>query len=271
MVVFPQPGAPPPLSLASSSSSAGPTRHASLLAWVVALLLHGGAAALLVMVNPARFTARDQQVEMDVVEPPPPPPENHPEPPPPPREPKSVPRHVALAPASKAPPPPNQEPPPSAPLAPPVFGITMDSVVGGDSTMAVPVGNTVATSQRDPAAPGGPPPAAYANAGPPAFAPVADVYITQQPQIIFEVNSADIYPTDARRLGVEGTVQLRVGIDENGDVKEVRVTRVNPSGYHFDEAARGALMKAKFRPARGSDGKPVPARINYNYTFTLGQ
>jgi protein TonB len=135
--------------------------------------------------------------------------------------------------------------------------------------MAVPVGNTVATGPRDPAP--GPRSAASPSAGPPAFVPVADVYITQQPQIIFEVNSADIYPSDARRLGVEGTVQLRVGIDENGDVKEVKITKVKPPGYQFDEAARGALLKAKFRPARGSDGKPVPARINYNYTFTLGQ
>jgi protein TonB len=253
-----------------------PSWRAPLLALVVAMGVHAAAAAVVLIIHPARFVARERPVEMDVIEPPPPPPEVHAEPPPPPPR-KSPERRVVLAPPPRdepppptAPPPPNQEPPPAAPPAPPVFGVTMDSVVAGNSATAVPVGNTVATGDRRPSPPG-PPPALGAREGTPAFTPVADIYIARWPEIISEVNSADIYPPDARRLGVEGSVTLSVGIDENGDVKEVKVVKVKPSGYQFDAAARAAILRAKFRPARGSDGKPVPARIHHDYIFTLGQ
>jgi len=147
--------------------------------------------------------------------------------------------------------------------------VTMSSVVAGDSAMAVPVGNTVATNDRA-TAPPGPPPRPLASAGPPVFTPVADVYLAEQPRVLVEVNSADIYPADARRMGIEGTVDLRVGIDENGDVKEVKVVKVKPAGYKFDDAAAAAMHRFKFRAARTSDGKSVPARITYRYTFALG-
>jgi len=200
-------------------------RGARLLATVATLAVHGAAAAVLLTVNPARFS-REKPVEMDVVEPPPPPLPATPEPPPPP--PRPVPRRVAIAmptppPPEAAPPPPNQEPPPNTPPAPPVFGVTLDSTVEGNSRMAVPVGNTVATNDRTPAPPG-PPPRAYSGAGAPTsmFTPIADVYISEPATVLVEVNSADIYPADARRMGIEGVVELRVGIDEQGDVRERR-------------------------------------------------
>ncbi|HEY2902923.1 MAG TPA: TonB family protein [Polyangia bacterium] len=257
---------------------AEPSWRAPLLAMAVALGVHGAAAVVLLTVDPARFAARERPVEMDVVEPSPPPPAVRDEPSPPPPKPPE--RRVVLAPPPRdepppptALPPPNQEPPPAAPpatAAVPVFGVTMDSVVAGNSAMAVPVGNTVATGDRR-LPPPGPPPALGARDGTPAFTPTADIYISRWPQLVSQVNSADIYPPDARRLGVEGSVTLSVGIDENGDVKEVKVVKVRPPGYKFDEAARGAMLRAKFRAARGSDGKPAPARIKYEYTFTLGE
>jgi TonB family protein len=146
----------------------------------------------------------------------------------------------------------------------------MDSTVAGDSPMAVPVGNTVATNDRTPAPPG-PPPQPYAGGGAPTFTPVPDAYIAVPARVIHEVNSADIYPPVAARMGVEGHVDLRVGIDENGDVKEVKVIRVRPPGYKFDEAAAQAMRQFKFAPARASDGKAVVSRITYSYSFTPAQ
>jgi len=169
-----------------------------------------------------------------------------------------------------APPPPNQEPPPNTPPAPPVFGVTMDSVVGGDSKMAVPVGNTVATNDRSSPRPGTllrP----LDSASVPSFTPVADIYVAQQGRLLFAVNSGDIYPSDARRMRIEGAVDLRVGIDENGDVKEVKVTKVKPTGYKFEDAVLEAVRRAKFAPARSSDGKAVPSRITWHYSFTLAE
>lgn len=65
-----------------------------------------------------------------------------------------------------------------------------------------------------------------------------------------------------------GTVRLRVGIDETGRVKEVKV--IKRAGYGLDEAAVKAMWRFRFSPALGQDGKPVPFRINYDYIFAPG-
>jgi len=78
-----------------------------------------------------------------------------------------------------------------------------------------------------------------------------------------------VYPPEAQRMGMEGHVRAKLYIDENGDVR--RVTLVEKLGHGFDEAARDALRKFKFSPARTSDGKAVPTNIVYTYTFEMPQ
>ncbi len=243
------------------------------------MALHGAVAAVLVTVDPLRFARREAAVEMDVVEPPPPPPpasvEEPPPPPPPPVRARVVVQRVITAPKDptpppETPPPPNQEPPPNTPPAPPVFGVTMDSTVTGNSSMAVPVGNTLATNDRTPAPPG-PPPRPLPGGGAPVFTPVADIYLASRARVLHEENSPESYPADARRMGISGSVDLRLSIDENGDVKEAKVISVKPSGYQFDDAALKNIRKFKFAPARTSDGKAVPSRLPYKYTFTVPQ
>jgi protein TonB len=250
--------------------------HAVAIAF--ALALHGGIGAALVAVDPSRLTHRETVVEMEVKDKPLPPPELRPErPPPPPPEPETapkpriVPRRVAIAaprppPTPPAPPPPNQEPPKPTD-APPVFGVTISSVVSGDSSaMAVPVGSTLMTKERKAAKPGVIP-SAYGSEGTHPFTPVADIYIAQQPVVLHEVNSADIYPPDPYKMGIEGKVDLKVGIDENGDVRQVKV--IGKAGHGFDEAARDALRRFKFSPARTSDGKAVAVNITYRFSFDM--
>src|SRR5206468_1937933 len=132
--------------------------HAALIGGVVALGVHGAVGAALASLDTAALFRRDRNVEIEVREPPPPPPDIKPEPPPPPPPPEPRPRVVARrapSPPPEAPPPPNQEPPPKAGDAPPVFGVTMDSVVAGDGPgMAVPVGNTLMTKDRSRPKPG---------------------------------------------------------------------------------------------------------------------
>lgn len=258
----------------------GPSPRLQLLGLAVAVALHAAAVAALLGVDPRWFLSQDSVVELDVTEPPPPPPELRPDPPPPPPEPepppKIVPRRVATAapvrqaPTPPAPPPPNQEPPPNPSEAPPVFGVTMSSVVGGDSAMAVPVGNTTMTKERKTAeqAPG-----AYAAEGTRPFTPVSEVYVAVMPRLISDATTDESYPPEAKKMGIEGRVELRLGIDEAGHVKEVKVLKVSPAGYDFEVKAREALQRqlVKFAPARTSDGKAVPFRITYVYRFTLGQ
>jgi protein TonB len=208
-------------------------------------------------------------VELAVLEPPPPPPppvveEPKPEPPAPPR-PRVVVRRMAATPPPEAPPPPpNQEQPPTPPPepAPPTFGVTLDSTVTGDSAVAVPVGNTLATPDHTPRKPG---PVTPLPAAPeaPSFSPVSEAYVAQVAQVLNEVR-AD-YPLQARRLNVDGEVLLKVGIDRKGVVRTVRV--IKKVGYGLDEAAVQAMWKFRFSPARMQNGEPVDVQITYKYRF----
>jgi protein TonB len=244
-------------------------RRGALTGAVVALALHALVAGALLRVDAAGLFRRETVVEMDVEEKPRPlpPPELRPPPPlePPAPRPRVVTRRAPVPAAPEAaPPPPNQEsPPPKAAEAPPVFGVTMSSVVSGDSGMAVPVGNTLMTKDRTPAKAGQAVPLAGDPGLPPA--PVPEVFIAEHPRLLHEVK-AD-YPPDAQRMGIEGVVGFRLLLDQDGNVREVKL--IKPAGHGFDEQAREALKKYKFTPARTSDGKPVPTRIPWTYRFEL--
>ena len=239
------------------------------MAGAVALTLHAGLAAAVLTINPARFRA-EAPIEVDVSAPPPPPEIRPPAPEPPAPRPEPRPRlipHRAPVPAPPvaAPPPPSAEPP--KPAAPPTFGVSLSSVVAGDGPgMAVPVGNTLMTKPGRPVHPGEVKP--ISGEGTP-FTPVADMYISKYPEVLHEVKGEDIYPPEAKRLGIEGAVKLKLGIDEKGNVADVRV--IERAGHGFDEAAVRAMRQFRFAAAVGNDGRPVPCRIEYTYRFDLSQ
>jgi protein TonB len=253
----------------------------------VAVALHGGVAASLLAVDPSRLAEarREELVQMDVVEIPPPPPEPPPavEPPPPPppepvvvrprrARPASTPPPPVPAPPTAAPPPPNQEPPPEPPKAeaPPSFGLTLDSTVGGDSSIAVPVGNTTMT--RDPgvrtvtpAPPAGPGVVGGTGSDPNAFSPVAESAIGRYPKLVKDV-LVD-YPPEARRLGISGAVVFRLGIDRRGQVRSVKV--ISRAGHGMDEAAEKGMWKFKFEPCALKSGEPVDCVVTWKYRFSI--
>jgi len=73
--------------------------------------------------------------------------------------------------------------------------------------------------------------------------------------------------TEAARLNrTQGTVTLRILIDENGDVTDVRVLSGLPDG--LNEQAMAAVREAKFKPAM-KDGKPVAYRLVVRMDFTI--
>ncbi len=210
-------------------------------------------------------------LEVDLVAPKPPEPAPPPPPPPdpPPRPPEPAPKVVLRKPALHKPPPPmpNQESkpvPPSEAAPTPVFGVTQDSVVAGESPVAVPVGNTLMTKDRT-LAKAPPPPLPPAPPPPPAFAPVDEESIAEWPTVRVEIRPP--YPEMARRLGIEGKVRLRLGIDRHGNVKSVRV--LEKLGYGMDEAATEAAWQMKFRPAIDLQGKPVDFTFTYKFTFQM--
>ena len=241
--------------------------HATLWGALAAFLVHATIALSVSSILRRPRSARSPvTVEIDTVE-------RHPVPPDlPPPEPKvetapPVPRAAnrwSSAKPSAPLPRPNRELPPAPPSAeppPPVFGVTPESVVEGESGVAVPVGNTLMTKDRTPAA--APPAPLPPPVDPYAFAPVADNLVCQAAAMASEVK-AD-YPPEARRLGIEGRVQLRVGIDRQGNVRWTRV--IKAAGYGLDEAAKQALARSKFKPAHTCDGRVVDQVIPWTYTF----
>jgi vitamin B12 transporter len=74
------------------------------------------------------------------------------------------------------------------------------------------------------------------------------------------------YPETERARGTEPAVVLRLTIDAEGRVTEAEV--VESAGPAFDDAARSAVMLARFDPARRG-GVPIAARISLRVDFRL--
>ncbi len=250
--------------MTSSASSLG--RHATLWGAAVAISLHALVAFGLMLV-PERgpHSQRSSTVEVDIVRPPPAEPPPLPEPPPPPAEPPPRPVVRKLAARIKPPQPmPNREVKP-APVAEepakPVFGVTQDSVVAGESPVAVPLGNTLMTKDRTLAK--APPPPLPAAPVPPAFSPVDEESVAEFPEAY--VKPKPEYPEIARRMGIGGKVLVKLGIDRKGFVRSVRVLK--KAGYGMDEEAEKVAWHYRFRPARRADGEAVDFVITYSFSF----
>src|SRR5437763_17010618 len=69
--------------------------------------------------------------------------------------------------------------------------------------------------------------------------------------------SDDDYPPDAVAKGEEGTVQADLAVDKRGRVTQCTILK--SAGETLDRATCQALQRrARFTPALGSPGKPVP-------------
>ena len=94
--------------------------------------------------------------------------------------------------------------------------------------------------------------------GPPA--PAADA-ITPP---VLHTHPEAVYPPDALRDGLEGTVGIELSVDESGRVTDARVTA--PGGHGFDEAAVAAAREFTFEPAR-KGGVAIRSTVQFAYEF----
>lgn len=107
-----------------------------------------------------------------------------------------------------------------------------------------------------------PPPAAPAPA-----LPVGPVKLASELAVTCPARTAPRYPPASRRLSEEGTVVLRVELDEQGKVCAARVA--NSSGFaRLDAAALDAVRTWQCEPALRA-GQPVRAVALQPFKFTL--
>ncbi|MFZ5483060.1 MAG: energy transducer TonB [Pseudomonadota bacterium] len=90
--------------------------------------------------------------------------------------------------------------------------------------------------------------------------------LDQQPQAAAAITP--IYPADAYRKGIQGSVVLRMKIDEFGQVRDIEVESSDPPGV-FDASALEAFGKGRFRAGRRA-GQPVRAQILIRVTYEIG-
>ena len=77
-----------------------------------------------------------------------------------------------------------------------------------------------------------------------------------------------VYPLVARRLNKEGSVVFRLTIDSAGKLINIEV--MENAGYGFTEAAREAVQKSTFMPAK-RDGRSVACRALLPIRFKIGR
>jgi protein TonB len=241
-------------------------------AYALSAALH--LAALAGLAGMPALAARET-VAVDIVDvpaPPPPPapaaapPAPLPEPAPPPRRPRASPPPPRDAPvaAADAPPPPNAPPPPDAPppapRAPVRVGVSMSATTQG-GTVAAPAGNTLyGEMPREAPRPDDVAPYRAENYVPPTR-------LLRLPRIDCEEIPQSEFPERARRAGVEGTVRLRLVVDERGRVVEASV--LDDPGHGLGPAAVAAAKRhCRSEPPQSADGA-VTTSVVYKITFRL--
>ncbi len=195
--------------------------------------------ALFFAVNPepAKKAAEWVQVQVQQKAPEPPPP-----PPPAPEPPKEKPKPVKFQdiPPVPTPPPPDVAPTPAPPRR--VQGLSANSFsASGTSGLSVRAGNTTQA------------PADGKGLALDEPAPRAWAAVTTRPKMSFKPEFKET--EEARKAGVDGTVQVRLDISDTGVVTSVKVVSA-PLGYGVDEACAAAWRSSKWKPAM-QDGQPV--------------
>ena len=220
-----------------------------LIGLLLALALNSAMASYFLRPPKPPEEDADTTIEFALVEPPPPPPEPEPEPEP---EPPVVDLSQPPLPTDTAP---EEEPPKEPPKS--VFGLSMSSTVdAGSGAFAARVGNTL---MKEPEAEVTPADEVQ------ALPRVSFHRLDEPPRLVRDYRAE--YPLAAKEGGFQGTVIMKLCIDNTGQVTDVRVVR----GVHdeLDAAAKAAAFRFVFKPGR-SGGQPViTTNFVYRYTWII--
>ncbi|HEX7838133.1 MAG TPA: TonB family protein, partial [Kofleriaceae bacterium] len=75
------------------------------------------------------------------------------------------------------------------------------------------------------------------------------------------------YPPEARALGIEGAIRVRLVVDEHGKVTSRML--LNKLGHGLDELALRRAAEIEFTPATDSDDHPVTSVVVWTFNMTL--
>lgn len=221
-------------------------------------------------------------VELVDIEPPLPPP-----PPPPPLtpiaeptvapapvQPTPEPRVQRVQPRTTQPPPPAETPPPPAetPLSDDSGGApvtTMEDIAPAATGVAVAKGPRTTGGGR-----GGTGGGTGAGAGtgssdaPPTPMSVATIKTRAMPRGDFSYfDASKDYPPEAKTLGIEGVIRVRLVVDATGAVKSAVL--ISKLGHGLDELALQRAKKIQFEPAKDTDDNPVSSVVVWTFNMTL--
>ncbi|HCH69064.1 MAG TPA: peptidase M56, partial [Colwellia sp.] len=76
-----------------------------------------------------------------------------------------------------------------------------------------------------------------------------------------------IYPTTAKRKGIEIEVKVNFTIDIEGQIKDIKFAQHKKINY-FKKSIRRAIKKWRFLPAK-VDEKPVESQMAKVFSFSL--
>jgi protein TonB len=156
------------------------------------------------------------------------------------------------------------EPPPKAvkprPVTPPAPRLVAHTPVVAPADYVAPPPPPEPPRIEAPAAPPAPP-------APPTPLPAGPISLGSELSVACPERTAPVYPALSRRLGEEGTVVLRVELDETGAVAQARIQ--TSSGFRrLDEAALAAVKTWRCQPAQ-RNGQPVRATALQPFKFVL--
>jgi len=233
------------------------TRLQTSIALAISLGLHGSLALIPVLGDPPAQVAR-RVLPIQIVDAPAPP---EPAPPRPPPEPPAARQRHHHRVRRAIPPDQHLEPAP----APPRFGVDPDQLSEGTAGPRLPPGETLdrpsvpTIKLKAPAflsAGGG-------DLGEGGAGKAGGNSRRRFPRVREEHRAP--YPAEARDLGVEGTVVVRILVGADGRVHRTKL--ISGPGFGLNRAARKALGRTLFDPALDEEGRPVQMWITYRYTF----
>lgn len=103
---------------------------------------------------------------------------------------------------------------------------------------------------------------------PPAPVSVATIKTRAMPKGDFSYfDASKDYPTEAKALGIEGVIRVRLVVDATGVVKSA--TLLNRLGHGLDDLALERARKIQFEPAKDTDDKAVTSVVVWTFNMTL--